>query len=58
MQERLQRVWNPSLGGRVSVGGAMGGGGTSSKGRSMNGSVWLERRVPGWSRGENDLGNV
>ena len=30
----------------------MGGGSTSSKGRCMNGSFWLERRTPEWSWGE------
>lgn len=32
------------------------GGSTSSKGRNMNGPVWLERRMPG--AGENELGNL
>lgn len=34
-----------------------GGGRHFGQGRSKNGSVWLERRMPGWGR-ENDLGNV
>ena len=30
----------------------MGGGSTSGKGRCVNGSFWLERRMPEWSWGE------
>ena len=29
----------------------MGGGSTSGKGRCVNGSFWLERRIPEWSWG-------